>query len=910
MLEIYDCKTEYREDPRGIDAKTPRFSWKLRSDRQNVIQSFYQISVFSEGREIWNSGRVESDRSRNVKYQGPELKSRQKLSWRISLSDGLEDASGRENHFEMGLLEEEDWSDAEWITSEGDIDYDAYKPSPYLRREFRVKAGLKGARIYQTAHGLYQFWINGKPGTEDKFNPGFTSYQMRIQYQTYDITDKLREGGNVWAVQLADGWWRGNTGGGNRNNYGFKLAFLGQIVLEYEDGSLEVVGTNEEFKTSTSPLLKSDMKIGDTYDAGKEMTGWMETGFDDSAWKACLLCDEFNAKSILIPSRSLPVREKEHFEGKVFRDPRENLLIDFSQNIAGYVKMKLRNTRPGQRIVFWHGEGLRDGVFSTSNIHDSTGEPFQQVVYLCKGGKTEEYCPWSAVFGFRYVKIEGYDESLIQPGDFQAIALYSDLKETGDFSCSNELINRLVKNSRWSQKGNFLDVPTDCPTRERSSWSGDGQVYCKTATDFMDAYPFYEKWLGDLNLEQFENGCVGNTFPSTNALHNPLERKRMIDQGRFIFAPPTLAGPKGEGALLDGAAGWGDAATIIPVTMYLCYGDRQILEQQYQSAKKWSLYQRRCAEDHNPLYEDQPQYHTENDGILDANYIFDTKYHWGEWLEPDAPENAGPESFNPPEIAKKGRPVIATAFLYYSSCLVAQMAEILGNDKDAKDFRNYAAQVKRVYNKYFIQEDGTIEAGRQAAYARTLYFGLAEEDKKAKVAEKLAEAVIENDYHLNTGFLSTPFLLSVLVDNGHSDLAFRLLEQTDHPSWLHPITLGATTILENWGGLDDYMGSFNHYSYGAVSDFLFSGVAGIRPMLEAPGYKRFEIRPVTGGDITRAEAVFESPYGLIKSAWHKTGDGIRVQIEIPANTTADVYLPGKKSKRPLVLGSGKYEYFV
>lgn len=902
MLTVYHCTTEHRINPMGIDAQAPRFSWKLDSDRQNVIQTSYQISVTSGGREIWNSGPVSSPQSQNIRYGGPALTSGQSLCWTVRVEAGEESAVSTPASFEMGLLSPEDWQGI-WVEPEDQVDPDAYKPAPYLRREFFVKPGLVRARIYQSAHGLYAFWLNGRPGTTDRFNPGLTSYQQRVQYQTYDVRSLLREGTNAWAVMLGDGWWRGNTGGGNRNNFGFKLGFVGQLVLDYGDGSREVIATDPTFKTSTGALLKSDMKLGDLYDARLEPQGWMLPGFDDSEWSPVHPAREFPSLAALIPSRSVPVVERELFEGVPFRDTQGNLVLDFGQNLAGYVRMTLRGCRPGQQVTLIHGEGLKEGAFSIDNIVNASDEPFQQIDYLCSGEAEETYTPLFSVFGFRYVKLTGYDGE-IRPGDFTAIAVYSDLEETGDFTCSNPLVNQLVRNSRWSQKGNFLDVPTDCPTRERSSWSGDSQVYCKTAADFMDVYPFFEKWLEDLVLEQFEDGCVGNTFPATLALHNPEEQRRMIEEGRFVFAPPTLTGPKGNGDVMDGAAGWGDTATITPLTMYLCYGDRTILEQQYESAKRWSLYQRASARAHNPLYEHQPEYHTYTDGELDADFIFDTKFHWGEWLEPDAPENGGPEAFNPPEWTKRGNPLVATAYLYYSSTLVAQMARILGRPEDETDFSAYAAKVKRVYNKYFIQPDGTILEGRQAPYARTLAFGLCEPHKEKAVAAKLAEAVEANGYQLNTGFLSTPFLLQQLCKHGYPEHAFRLLEQTQDPSWLHPVTLGSTTILENWSGLDNFFGSFNHYSYGAVCDFLFSTVAGIQPDLNDPGYHHFFLQPTVGGTLTQASAVLECPYGTIRSNWTRTEDKVQYRFHIPANTTATVILPG----RTVTLGSGTYEF--
>lgn len=888
MLKVYDLRTEYRENPLGISSRTPRLGWKLSGDGENLRQEAYRVQAFSNGETVWDSGLISSGESQRIRYAGTPLGSGQRVTWRVTLRAGGEVAESEEASFETAL-DPSDW-EARWIQPEREIDYDAYKPSPRLRRSFAVKPGLVRARIYQTAHGLYEFWINGKAGTDEKFKPGITSYYYRAAYQSYDVLPLLREGENVWAVQLGDGWWRGNTGGGNRNNFGFYLSFIGQLVLEYADGSREVIATDERFHTAPSERLRCDMKVGEIYDARLASDDWKLPGYVESGWDSVVPAAEYPSLDVLVPSDSVPVKEHEVLEGKPFRDAAGNLVLDFGQNHTGYVRMVLRNTKPGQVVTLTHGEGLKDGVFSIANLEETSKDPFQQVVYLCRGGEEETYVPLFAVFGFRYVLLEGYD-SEIQPGDFRSPAVYSAMEETGNFSCSNPLVNQLVSNSRWSMKSNFLDAPTDCPTRERSTWSGDAEVFCKTAADFMNVYPFFEKWLKDLSAEQFEDGCVGNTIPSTNALHNPVERQRMLEQGRFVFAPPTLAGPKGNGEMMDGSVGWGNVAIVVPYTMYLCYGDKQILENQYESAKRWVDFERNNAKKHNPLYEAQSEYHTFCDGVADADYIYDTHFQWGEWLEPDAVENGGSASFDPMVMHRNGNPLVATAYLYYDCSLLAKLAGILGKTEDEAFYSAYTANVKRVYNKYFIKPDGTILEGRQAPYARTLALGLADEEHEPLVAKKLAEAVEQAGYTVNTGFLSTPFLLPQLCDYGYVSHAFRLLEQTAFPSWLHPITLGATTILENWGGLDDYRASFNHYSYGAVCDFLVSRVGGIRPLESAPGYQEFVVEPITGGTLTWAEASYESLYGTIRSKWSLEDGKARYTVTIPANTTAEVILP-------------------
>lgn len=902
MLEVCNLRTEYLNNPLGIDAKNPRLSWILKSDRKNVRQKTYHvIAALDEYFEelVWDSGNVASEDSIRVKYAGEKLLSGQRVFWKVTVSDGEEEAVSKTAWFEMGLLNPQEWI-ARWIEpDQTDIDIESYKPVYFMRRLFNIEKEICRARIYQTAHGVYDFAINRQAGTQDKFNPGFTSYYTRLQYQVYDITELLKQGENEWSVKLGDGWWRGFTGGMYRNNFGYYVQFIGQIMVEYTDGTSETIGTDEKFEIADGPISMNDMKYGECYDARVELTDWKP---------AVLSQGDFLEREILIPSRSVPCREMEVLKPKAFHDKEGSLILDFGQNIAGYVKMKLRNTQPGQVISLIHSEEMEDGVFSLGNICTGMSDEthYQQIDYTAKGAELEVYQPSFSIFGFRYVKVEGYD-GLILEDDFQAVAVYSAMEQTGDFICSNPLINKLVQNSRWSQKGNFLDVPTDCPTRERSPWTGDSHVYAKTASRFMNVYPFFEKWLLDLDAEQFPDGMVGNSIPATTGMHFGTEVHRLIEEDKCGFIVPGIFGYKGEWVKgdFDGSAGWGDTATITPFTMYLCYGDPQILQNQYQSAKKWTDYMIGSAREVNENRSDEPEYHTWVDGVRDADYLFDTKFHFGEWLEPGSEEAGDPTEQDLEAQKKRNDSLVATAYMYNSCNLVSQMAAIVGNKEDEKFYRNYAKEIKRVYNKYLIQEDGTIQEGHQASYVRCLQFGICTEKNEKLVAEKLVESVRENGMKLNTGFLSTPFLLFQLLKHGYQEEAFAVLEQTEAPGWLHPVLMGATTILEDWTGFENHINSFNHYSYGAVCDFLFGAVCGIEPMLEKPGYREFTVRPVIGGHLTYAEASYESLYGTIRSAWKKTDEKIRFTFEIPVNTTAHITLPDGYQE---TVGSGIYTY--
>lgn len=746
---------------------------------------------------------------------------------------------------------------------------------PVFRRGFKVKNGLVSAALRLSAHGIYEAEINGASVTENRFLPGLTSYYYRIQMQEYDVAALLQEGENELRVTVGDGWWRWN------NNFGYTLALWGELMLRYTDGSEEVVTTDESFEVTTGAVQRTDLQKGETYDAR----------IAPSDWRKAVLCTEHSGGK-LIENESVPVREKERFIGKPFHDSAGNLVIDFGQNIAGYIHMTLRNTTRGQIVHLKHGEGLdKDGKFSTANCDGGRTE-FQEITYICKGAEVEEYTPHFAVFGFRYALVEG-----IEDADFEAIAVYSDMEEVGDFKCSNPLINKLVENARWSQKGNFLDVPVDCPTRERNAWTGDAMIYCRTAAYFMDVRQFFKKWLVDQTIEQYASGKVGITFPSTSSVHNPEELKAV----QAVNPAMALAGPTGNGNIGEDSVGWGDSAVWIPYQMYLMYGDVDFLKEHYDTAKKWVEFSLNCMKEQNPMYADKPWY---KNG--DGDYVYDTRFHYGEWNEPlpPAPEvielfaKGGTAADFVMHMAKYGKPEVATAYTKRSCDNLAEMAKILGKTEDAEHYAALSAKIKAAYDKYLIGDDGEIQKGHQAAYIRALALDMVSEEKKPMVISQLKRELEAADYHINTGFLSTVYLLPTLCDNGLVNEAFRILEQTEAPGWLHPITLGATTMLENWNGMDVFRDSFNHYSFGAVCQFLFEYVAGIRPTV---GFKEFELRPTIGGSLSWAEGSYRG----IKSRWEKTDSGVIYTCTVPQGTTARLSLPNGEKR---ILTGGEYTF--
>jgi len=766
-------------------------------------------------------------------------------------------------------------NNAKWISHPGDGEHTPLVPV-FLRR-FCVKEGLCSATLHITSHGLYTTQINGEAITEDKFTPGFTSYYYRIQAQSYDVMKNLRLGENIWQTTVGDGWWRW------KNNFGYTLSLCASLELKYEDGNTDYINTDENFLVSCGAIISSDMQKGEFYDARITPCEWLS---------ATISNDHTDAE--MIKTKGVPVREKERFSGKLFRDSAGNLVADFGQNIAGYVKMTLHNTTPGQIIHIKHGEGLdKNGAFSTANC-DGGMKEFQEITYICRGGDTEEYTPHFSYFGFRYALIEG-----IEAGEFCAIALYSDMEEVGDFKCSNPLINKLVENARWSQKGNFLDVPVDCPTRERNAWTGDAQIYVNTAAYFMDVESFFEKWLADQRIEQYSSGKVGITFPSTSSVHNPAELEKIKKTNPAM----ALAGPDGDGHIGEDSVGWGDSAVWIPYQLYLMYGNKRILEDHYECARRWVDFSLSCMKEKNPLHSDKPWY-KEGEGDL----IYDTRFHYGEWNEPlpPAPEvielfmKGGTAADYVTHMAKYGKPEVATAYTKRSCDNLSHMAKILGKHEDAEKYARIAKKLKYAYSRYLISDEGVIQKGHQAAYVRALALDMVEEDKKALVISELRKEIVNASYHLNTGFLSTVYLLPTLCNNGLKEEAFKILEQTETPSWLSPILMGATTMPENWDGFDRFRDSFNHYSLGAVCQFLFEYIGGIRPRFDKPGFEEFDLIPVFGGSLTYAKAEYKTKFGLIKSSWEIKDEVFIYSCSVPDGTKA--YLTMSSGKNLLLLG--------
>ena len=848
-LSAAELRTEYAANPIGIDVRDPRLSWQIGSAARGVVQAAYQLQAASSERALrsgkglaWDSGVVTSADSVNVAYAGPALSSGQRCFWRVRVWDGggRPSAWSETASWEMGLLQPADWK-ASWIEPDLPEDPKTSGPSPMLRRDFAVKGDVERARAYVTSHGLYEMAINGQRVGDAVLTPGWTSYNKRLQYQTYDVTALLKKGANTVGVTLGNGWYRGYLAWGDKRNiYGGRLGLLAQIVITYKGGKQEVLGTDASWKASTGPILMSEIYHGETYDARLDKSSWSSPGFADTDWAPVKVVE--HPKNHLVAPAGPPIRRTGEIKPlKILKTPAGDTVVDMGQNLVGWVRLNVEGAA-GTTVTLRHAEVLdKLGNFYTENLRAAK----QTVRYTLKGGGPEAYEPHFTFQGFRYVAVDGYPGRLTLDS-VTGIVVHSDMTPAGTFETSKPLVNQLQHNIVWGQKGNFVDVPTDCPQRdERLGWMGDAQVFAPTAAFNMDVAGFFTKWLRDVAADQLETGSVPHVIPD-------------------VLSEP--------GKPQAGSAAWADAAVIIPWTMYLSYGDRRILETQYPSMVAWVEYMRRRAGD---------------------DFIWSEDFTFGDWLAFASTASDYPG-------ATTGKDLIATAMYAHSTDLLQRTARVLGKADDAAQYAALLDRIKAAFQREFVTATGRVGENTQTAYAVALQFDLLPEPLRAAAAGRLAQEVRQRK-HLTTGFVGTPYLCHVLSRYGYLDEAYLLLNREQYPSWLYPVKQGATTIWERWDGLkpdgtfqDKGMNSFNHYAYGAIGEWMYRVMAGIEIDPAAPGYKHTLIKPRPGGGFTSVSASHATPYGRVSSAWKVEGSAFELAVEIPSNTTAMIRLPGAR----------------
>lgn len=705
---------------------------------------------------------------------------------------------------------------------------EVFTPPPVLLRSslFQVPKPLKRATLFATGLGWFDCYLNGARVSDDRLNPGWTDYNKRVYYRAYDVTPLLKSGRNIMGAVLADGWYSGYIGGGHkREHYGKNPRFRGQLLIEFADGSKTVVSSGANWKAATGPTLAADILMGETYDARLANIAWSVADFNDQAWESVNTGAE--VKPLVQPHPGPAVRTVTHLKPVSFKETKPGVyVLDMGQNFAGVVRLKTSGA-PGQQITLRYAERLNpDGTIYTTNLRSAKATD----VYFCHGKGVELWEPRFTFHGFQYVEVTGLSKAPVED-TITGIALSSDTALAGGFETNDPMLNKLHNNILWTQRANFIDIPTDCPQRdERLGWTGDAQVYVRTATLNTDVQAFFSKWLVDLTDGQRADG----QFP--------------------MVAPVKVAGD-------DGGPAWADAGVICPWTIYEVYGDKRLLERQYDSMVRFIDF---CKKRSN------------------ENLLPPTNYHcFGDWLSIKA---------------ETPKDVIYTAYFAGATRLVGRAAEVLGKADDVARFRELYNQIKTSFNKEYVDKKGRIKGNTQACYVLALAFDLVDTTNYAAATQYLVEDIQNRGWHLSTGFIGTKDLMLVLAKTGRINEAYRLLHNDSFPSWGFSIKHGATSIWERWDGWtpekgfqDPGMNSFAHYSFGAVYQWMVENIGGIRN--NGPAYKKIIIAPQPGGRVDNAQVYYQSIRGKIQTTWKQSGSTLVLEVLIPANTTATVIIP-------------------
>jgi len=848
---VTSLRCEYLVDPEGIDERVPRLSWMLEAAHRGARQTAWRIRVARteeqlarDEADLWDSGRMEGAQTVHVAYSGRPLRSRDVCHWNVELWDENGGVSRSESaRWSMGLLEKSDWT-ARWITVDPEIiqrDADAISPTltepgtpGWFQREFDITGSVRRATVFASARGIFELQLGGNKIGQDLFAPEWTDYDKRIHYRTYDVTGLVASGRNVLTAILGDGWWSGFVGWQEkRGRYGsLENSLLVQLEIELTDGRKLTVGSDSSWQCATGPIISSDFMMGEISDARRVTRNWLP------------------AREVAAPPASLVAQRSEPVQITELLPPlsRQGIIpgvhiYDFGQNITGWVRLRV-TTGAGTRIQIRHGERLNpDGTLYTENLRRAKSTD----VYICRGGGEETWEPRFTFHGFQYIEITGLAEALPTIA-VTACVIHSAMPPAGRFECSHAGVNRLWLNGVWSQRDNFLSVPTDCPQRdERLGWMGDAQVFLRTATCNRDVAAFFTKWMIDVEDAQTADGIFPDVAP------------RNRENINFVGLDD-----------LCGAAGWADAGVIVPWTIWRVYGDRRVLQRHWRAMTAWLDYLERT----NP------------DGLRTR----DLRNNYGDWL--CIPTDTTFRTHSPMKN------FLATAYWADDAAKMACMARELGREPEAKRFQAMAEKVRSAFQKEFVRADGELTVATQTAYLLALAFDLLPQESRTQAAERLVADIRSLDWHLSTGFIGISHLNPVLTLAGHADVAYKLLLQETYPSWLYPVKHGATTIWERWNGwtheegfFNPHMNSFNHYSLGSVGEWLFRHVAGIELDASVAGFQRFVLRPFPRRGLDFARATYRSLHGEIFSHWKRAGNRLSWTVRVPANTTARIHIP-------------------
>ena len=839
-MRVTNLRTNYIKNPLGFELGKPRLSW-ITADTESKIQLAAQVQISLD--EVFKNIIFDSTKRENIDSLAyiPDIKlqTRTRYYWRVTVWGNAGDSATSEVAWFETAKMEESW-DAKWITPSFDND-----KHPIIRKQFNLSSDVASARVYMCGLGLYEFEVNGMKASEEYFAPGFNAYDYWLQYQTYDITGLLNSGENCISTMLGNGTYKGRYGfdGGYNELYGDKFALVCEIVVTLKGGLKVVIGSDNSWKCIESPIKFSGVYDGEIYDANSEIQGWSTPDIDDSNWDKVDTIDLGYEK--LKARLSLPVKIKEEIKPvEIIHTKKGETVLDMGQNMAGWIRFKVK-AKEDTELLMEFGEILQDGCFYRDNLRTAKAE-FRYI----SDGKVSEVQPHFTYYGFRYVRLTGFDDIMIE--DFTGCVIYSDLETVGAIETSNPLVNKLFMNAKWGQKGNFLDVPTDCPQRdEKMGWTGDAQVFASTACYNMYSPAFYTKYMFDLREEQKR---IGGSVP---------------------FVVPSIK-PKNPIGIVNGngSTAWGDAATIIPWTLYMHYGDKEMLAQQFDTMKDWV------------------DYIKDVDESTGGKRLWTVGFHFADWLALDGK--------NPSDLTGgTDKFYIASAYYSYSAGLVAKAAKILGKTEIEQEYSKLADEVRQSILKEYFTPNGRSAINTQTAMIVALYMDLVPENHRERVINDLRTKLEEDNMHLTTGFVGTPYFCRVLSDNGANEEAYKLLLNDDYPSWLYAVKLGATTIWERWNSVlpdgsigDTGMNSLNHYAYGSIAEWMYRNMCGINPVEDVPGFRKIRLAPKPHGSLKHAKATFNSPCGYIESGWKLSDDGLLTfKFEVPFNTTAELMLP-------------------
>jgi alpha-L-rhamnosidase len=852
----YDLAVDSGGDQFPVTGPAPRLSWKTPA----ATTAPYELESTIDGVP---QPTMTTDQRLYVFWPWRPLRSGQRVQWRVraAASDDWSDWSA----FEAGLLDA-DWT-ASWISPAEPVDPGyGHRPAHILSTHFDLPVEVKSARLYATALGVYTAFVNGERAGTAELSPGSTSYDRTLYAQAFDVASSLVPGHNQVDFELSDGWYRGQVGAFRLPaGWGTTLGTRAELHIELSDGTRRVILTDGTWTSASSTTTRADLMDGQSVDfrkpaqpTSKVLVGQVETPPID--W------------SPAPPVRVIDSRPPEHIS-----EIRPGVWVaDFGQNASGWIR--LGNLGPdGTRTVIEYGEHLGpDGDLSTSHLDSRRpGEPirvFLQRDEVTAGPSAAVFEPRHTVHGFQYARISR-DGATLDPSSLSMQVVHTDLRRTGDFSCSNEDVNRLHSIGEWSFLGNAVDVPTDCPTRERLAWTGDYQVFISTATRLRDVLGFSRKWLRSVRDDQLEDGRITNFSPDGRRIKNNLD-----DQF----------------AMMTGSAGWGDAIVAVPWALYKEYGYEAVLAENWDAMTRWvqwALDKARTSRHHTRAQ-------TASEPEPFEEYLWDGTFHWGEWTEPKKRDADGnlidPVQDNPMAWFMEDKGEVGTAYLYRSAATLSRAAQVLGRTDDAAEYAAVAESVRQAWQAAYLREDGTTAADSQASYVRALSFDLLPYEARATAANRLVDLIRSADTHLGTGFLSTGDLLPMLVDAGREDVAYELLLQSSAPSWLYMVDKGATTIWESWEGIDhegNAHDSLNHYSKGTVLRFLHEYTLGLRQDSGSVAWRSIVIAPTPGPSLTWARGSHETPNGTISVHWQLDGDEIRIDADIPAGTTARIVFP-------------------